>query len=423
MATKRKPKLKTKSKARPKPRPAPRPDPRDDPAALTQPLTPRGLDAQVGAATALWAQPALAELLGRRAQSQQMQANIPAWFADYRAALARATQQTGAGYAAAAAGSQQATNSMTQLAAQQDAAQQQSMQQDAALRGAQVDPALAALAARANLARQATGDVQTRLTLGLGAANTAYRSAQEVVGAGQQLTAHQRESNINRRTDLDAANLATQTGRYAEGKRQELIDKEHTKQLERKAFNLNVSKAQADAANEAASIQQRREAAKARERAAAAQRAVSRRNTRDRLRVTQSENATNRAFQAREKAADRAAARERARITGAGGVTPAERRQRNDAVARANNLRNTAVQTARSAARTQRFRSMPLPKQRDLLRALLKDELGDAPPEVIDYAMAAALGSKAGVTPRGGKSAARRYYDYLKELAAGRRRK
>lgn len=215
----------------------------NDPNALTAPLTPRTLDQQVQAQTSLYAAPAEQALNDRQAVSNQMAVNIPSWFADYQAAQQHATDQTKTAYGAAIGASQNAAASGSALDAQQQATQQAQMQADATIRGGTVDPAIAAQAQQASASRRAGVDTQTALTSGLGAAQTAYRAGQQTVGAAQKLQAQQGEAQRSRNIATDRGTLAAKKGDFATTTRQKLIDAEHTKQLENKAFGLNVQKA------------------------------------------------------------------------------------------------------------------------------------------------------------------------------------
>ena len=227
----------------------------NDPEALTAPLTPATLDARVAADTALYAAPAERELAGQRAVHGQMQAAVPVWYQDYRNSLAQATQRTQQAYGAALGVQQNVANTTSALDAQQGAQLQQGMQADAAARGASVDPSIAATAQQAATSRRAQMDAQQGLTAGLGAAQTGYRAGQEIVGAGQQLSASLDEAARGRNLDKAGDKLAVQKGQFATETRQKLIDAEHTKQLERKAFGLSVEKAKADADRDAKQLQ------------------------------------------------------------------------------------------------------------------------------------------------------------------------
>jgi hypothetical protein len=232
----------------------------DDPAALTAPLTPRGLAEQVAAGTDLAYSAPTAELAGQRGVNAQMQANIPGWFDAYQASLARATAVQQAAVANAVAAQQNAADTTSALDTAQQGKQQASMAADAQSRGATVDPQIAATAQQAALARRGTMDAFTGLQAGLGAAATGLAANREVVGAGQRVTAQQAERNVGLNLDAAARTWATDTGNYATTFRQKLIDAEHTKQLENKAFGLDVEKAQADVAAKAATLEDRRRA-------------------------------------------------------------------------------------------------------------------------------------------------------------------
>jgi hypothetical protein len=229
-------------------------NPLDDPAALEAPLTPRSLGTQTQAATNLAYGGAEQDLAGQQRQADVTATSIPAWFKDYRDAQAHAEQATQQAYAGAVGAQQNATSSTygldTQNAQQVGAAQAAT----AASAGGVADPALQQKAQQAALSRRSAGDAATTLTAGLGAAQTAYRAGQSTVGAAQQLKAQLDQEGRRRDLGAKGTQLAKDKGNYAVTTRQKLIDSNHTKQLENKAFNLNQTKAEQDAAIKAAAL-------------------------------------------------------------------------------------------------------------------------------------------------------------------------
>lgn len=251
---------KTKSTSKPKVKPKPKPkakakpaavSPMDDPNALTAPLTPRTLEDQVTAQTNLYAGPATSEIAGERAVNQQMMTNIPAWYQEYQQALASARQNTAAAYASALGQQQQTADSSSALDTTQRGALNSQLAADAATRGQTVDPSIAATGQQAAASRRGALDSQRNLTAGIGATEVAYRAGREVVGAGQKVKALEAEAQRGRNIDKSASELAIKKGDFATTTRQKLIDSEHQKQLENKAFDLNVAKADASAKNDA----------------------------------------------------------------------------------------------------------------------------------------------------------------------------
>jgi hypothetical protein len=224
------------------------------PLDVDAPLTGAGLDQNVATATQLQYGGADAELAGQRGVHAQMAANIPTYFQQYQDMLRASTQATGAGYAAAAGIQQNAANTSSALDAQQRAAIQAPLQADAASRGATVDPAIAAQGQQAAASRRAMLDAGTGLTAGLGAAEVGFRANRQVVGAGQKLSAITTEAQRGRNIDTAGMNLAREKGAFMVKARQDMLNTEHTKALENKAFGLDVVKAQdtADAAAQAA---------------------------------------------------------------------------------------------------------------------------------------------------------------------------
>jgi hypothetical protein len=388
-------------------------NPLDDPAALEAPLTPRSLGTQTQAATNLAYGGAEQDLAGQQRQADVTATSIPAWFKDYRDAQAHAEQSTQQAYAGAVGAQQNATNSTygldTQNAQQVGAAQAAT----AASAGGVADPSLQQKAQQAALSRRSAGDAATTLTAGLGAAQTAYRAGQSTVGAAQQLKAQLDQEGRKRDIAAKGTQLAKDKGNYAVTTRQKLIDSNHTKQLEDKAFGLNVIKEQDDAAAKAAAT-----ATSAANNANS--NATSAANTRARNAQSAANNAATLASREREGHLTRLTRKKTAAtIAAAGNISPAERRRRNDAVNAADDARVSAIQTA------QRYLKID-PKSfadPEVLRHAIETKNPKASKEAVDYALAAALGKKAGVTKKGQLNAAQRYRKYLKELADGTRSK
>lgn len=381
----------------------------DDPQALTAPLTPRTLNANVQAATNLYAQPAEQDIATRQHASDQAAQAIPSWFAQYQAALQNATDQTKQAYAGAAAISQNAANSSSALDATQQQAQQAQMQQTAAVGGSQVNPAVAQMAQQASASRRAGTDAQTALTAGLGATNVAYRANRQATGAGEQAKAQLDEGKRRRGINAEGTALAAKKGDYAATTRQKMIDAEHTKQLENKAYGLNVAKAQTDeeirkaalaekTSNDAATVQTRKTAI-----TTAAATAKANRDSSAAVR------AADRASREREGHLTRLTRKATAATIASSGVTPAEQRQRNDALGAVDKSRAAADATAASATQ--------VTKNPSELHALVQRRNPSASKEAVDAAVAKALGSK------GDKKAEQRYRQYLKDIATGKRRK
>jgi hypothetical protein len=297
------------------------------PLDLTAPLNEDTLNQQVGAATALQFGGAEAELAGQRGVNAQMMRNIPSWFADYQNALAQATNRTQQAYGAALGVQQNMANTSSALDTQQRAALAQGLQADATTRGAQVDPALGIQSQQAASARRAMLDQYAGLTAGLGAAETGFRANRQVVGAGQGLSALMDETQRGRNIGTAAQNLAREKGQYAVKTRQDLINLEHTKDLERKAFGLNVAEAEADVA---ADVQASRD------------RAAARRLQSRNQRANRNLSAARLAEQQRHNRATEAS------VGGRGGLSPAEQQRRRR---ESQKLRNS-IDTAAADART-----------------------------------------------------------------------
>lgn len=126
-------------------------------------------------------------------------------------------------------------------------------------------------------------------------------------------------------------------------------------------------------------------------------------------------NESDQAFAARQKRADRRVRLKTSKIAAEampGYTDPKEARRRATAVASTESMRDQAVSLARNAAAA----GVEPGKIRGYVIGKLK---GKAPVEVVDYALANVLRSKAGVTKKGQPSAAARYYAYLKRVRRG----
>ncbi len=231
---------KLRAKVKPKVRPkvaakhkhaAPKPT-----APAAPPVDP--MDAQVAAASQLQFGPSDQVLAGQQAQHAQASANVPAWYQDYRSALAAATDRTQQAYGAALGVQQNTMQSVGALDTAQREKMQGEMAADAATRGATVDPAIAARSQQSAAVRQGTLAAQQGLTAGVGAAQVGYRAGQQVVGAAQEVGARTQQRNIGLNLDAKARDLAVQKGAFAVNAKAKLKDAEHQAALESKAFGL-----------------------------------------------------------------------------------------------------------------------------------------------------------------------------------------
>lgn len=367
--------------------------------AAAPPVDP--LDTQARASADVAYGDAEQQLGAQQVQSAQIQQQVPQYFADYMNSLNRATDVTKQAYAGAAAISQNAVNSTSALDTQQQAAQGQQMAQQSAIQGSAPSAANAQLAQQASMSRRAAGDAQTGLIGGLGAAQVAYRGGQQVVGAQQQLKASGDEAARGRGIAAKRVSLAKEKGQYVVTTKQKLEDAAHTADLENKAFGLNVQKANDDVTLKTAAltVKQQSDQLQHGDRQAS-------------LQTRQQVAAADRASREREGHLTRLTRKATASTIASSGVTPAEKRRRNTAVNQAEQTRTKAVGSAREYAKHGI-------KSADTLRTALQEDYPSAPKEAIDYALAAALGSKAKVTKKGQPTAADRYRKYLRRLATG----
>lgn len=182
--------------------------------------------------------------------SQLLQSRLlPDWFQGYQADLQGIQRRQQAQQAAAVGQVQQFANTSSAVDAQQRAQLQQQMGQDAASRGAQVDPQIAAIAQQAAASRRQATDTQGALLASQGAAQGAYLLDRERVSRGDLVARQQEQGRVQR-------GLLTQRG--AEKARQlgVLRENERRNLLERAAFGLKQQEAASDAALGAAKIKQ-----------------------------------------------------------------------------------------------------------------------------------------------------------------------
>lgn len=100
-----------------------------------------------------------------------------------------------------------------------------------------------------------------------------------------------------------------------------------------------------------------------------------------------------------------------------GYVSPADQRRRNTSVQQAEQARANAVSAIKTWQARYKAKGKTFTTQH--AKMVLEEEVGKVPQAVLDYALAAGFGRKAGVTKRGQRSAARRYHDYINALKSG----
>lgn len=207
-------------------------------AAVTAPLTERGIQTQVNAAANLKYDPSI------RA-SGQMDRQVDQWFPAYQAQIEQARQATAQGYAGAAAYNTNATNSTSALDASQRAADDARMQAQAQQRGTTYTPSQ--VAQQAAVSRRSQADQFGSTTQALGANQNAFIADKSRIAGGDQIQRHVTESAYRR-------GLQTQKGQYATTTKDALRENERKYQLERAAFGLNTAKAQSSTAQAAAAL-------------------------------------------------------------------------------------------------------------------------------------------------------------------------
>lgn len=207
-------------------------------AAVTAPLTERGIQTQVNAAANLKYDPSI------RA-SGQMDRQVDQWFPAYQAQIEQARQATAQGYAGAAAYNTNATNSTSALDASQRAADDARMQAQAQQRGTTYTPSQ--VAQQAAVSRRSQADQFGSTTQALGANQNAFIADKSRIAGGDQIQRHVTESAYRR-------GLQTQKGQYATTTKDALRENERKYQLERAAFGLNTQKAAVSAQQSAAAL-------------------------------------------------------------------------------------------------------------------------------------------------------------------------
>jgi hypothetical protein len=308
-------------------------------------------------------------LQGQRGVNAQMARNIPAWFADYQAALGQATAQTQQAYAAAGAMQQNTAASSSALDAQQRATMLQGMQADAATRGATVDPNIAAQGQQAAASRRQGLDQFAGLTANQGAAQTAFSANRQLVGAGQKLTALQGEAQRARNTETQAGDLARAKGQFAVATKSKLQDAQRQAELENAAFGLKTQTEQDRVTIAAQTAADRKAARAATSRNAAANRQIS---------------AGRASETARHNQATETIAASRAK--GKGGLTPAQvaarqkagqktRSQIDTAAADAKTLRGTKVPVTTPDGKVEMKDNKPTQRTRKLAESEIRAQL------------------------------------------------
>jgi hypothetical protein len=163
-------------------------------------------------------------------QSQQ----VPAWFAAYRGQVAGVAQGVNAGYQKAVDEQRAQATQQQQTAGAQQADAAKKAQADAASRGATVDPSVQQQAlAGANVNATAQNELASLLAVQQQATGNYY--------GGLQAASSAAELGQQTRIDSDRRALASDKGLYKSQYVSDGRDKEHTKSLERKAYQLDVA--------------------------------------------------------------------------------------------------------------------------------------------------------------------------------------
>ena len=230
------------------------------------------------------------ELARSRRSEQGRQQVMSNWFQQYQDRVAQIARDTQIANQAFQQGAAQAAQTAFQMDTAGVGQRQQQASQDAAKYGTQADPGVFAQAQQAAGGRLAQG-TQFAGTLGaLGQAQSGL-FGQLTAGAGQQRMEVLTDSDARLAAiDRLAQELQVEKGQALSSNIMKLQDSEHTKTLERKAFDLDVVQTRADIADDRAdNARQRRQ-----DRRQAARDRLLNRKTRQEIRKTRGEIALDR---------------------------------------------------------------------------------------------------------------------------------
>lgn len=174
---------------------------------------------------------------------------LPDWHAGYTAQLKDIQQRQQAQQAAAVGQVQQFANTSSAVDAQQRAQLGQQMSQDAATRGAQVDPQIQATAQQAASSRRQATDSQGALLATQGAAQGSYLLDRERISRGDLIARQMEQGRVQRGLLTQrGAEKSRQLGTLREGERRNL--------LEQAIFRRELEEGQNKTALDAAKIEQ-----------------------------------------------------------------------------------------------------------------------------------------------------------------------
>lgn len=303
------------------------------------------------------------------------------------------------------------------LAAIGQAADQHAMQQTAGVQAATLQ-GNAGLGRGLQAARQAqgiTGTVPSQQVAGL--ADDAARQ-NLILGAATQRSADRSNTNVGKAGFVQAAAMANMNAHSRAIAGDEF---DRTSAIRREKTGLLADEANATMQQRAAEAAARADVAKAEIAAASrdADRASREGIAGAQIDARQRENESDRDFRARQNRANRKVRLRTSQITAAAGgyVAPAEQKRRNTTVLAVEQSRNKAVGLLKdyaAAAKASGHSYTPEDAAYDL-----SQDLKGASPAVVDYALAAQFKAKAGVSKKGGKSAAARYYEYVNRIKRG----
>lgn len=234
-----------------------------------------------------------------------------------------------------------------------------------------------------------------------------------ILGAATQRTADRSNTNAGKAGLVQAAALANMNAHSRaiagdEFDQTSTIRRERTGLLADEA-NATMQQRAAEAAA-AADIRQAELAAQSRDLDRASRESVAGAQ----IAARQLEGESDRDFRARQNRANRRVRLKTSKITASAGgyVDPAEAKKRGTAVSNIESMRDAAVSQAKQYVKVGGLTDP------DDIRVALNGKLKGAPREVIDYALAAALGRKAG-TAKGKDTATRRYHAYINRIKRG----
>lgn len=182
---------------------------------------------------------------------------IPGFFAEYQQRLSQLRGAQQAGYDAARQDIERM--SATSRASSEQGTQQalQQAQQQANVTGGTVDVQAIPRAAGAVATRQDASNVFSGAIRSRQAEAGTHALGREAVAEGEKINQLLEERKRRRQSETKLSDLLKEKGEFKVAKREDIVGARHKRILERKAFGLDVTKAEQDALEKAASFKQK----------------------------------------------------------------------------------------------------------------------------------------------------------------------